>query len=173
MRKSYAILILMAAGVFMVAQAFAGGMEKATMKHGSLFRAAEIVGSNAEDRHGNYLGKVEDLVFGADGNITYLILASGGFLGVGGRLIPVPWSSADVNVSESVSFASVSDVVRIDVSQEDLANAPSFGRDEWDNFAKSDFKQKVHAYYEEKHSGKQMMEKSMPPSTEMGTEYFY
>jgi sporulation protein YlmC with PRC-barrel domain len=52
----------------------------------------------------------------------------------------------------------------VNISEEKLANAPSFKKDEWTKFANSEFKQTVHAYYEEKHPGNEMMEESMPES---------
>jgi sporulation protein YlmC with PRC-barrel domain len=164
MKKISAVFVIMAAGVFLAAQAFAGGMGKASMGQSGLYRADNILGAKVEDKQGAYLGKVDDLVFGEDGHINYLILAEGGFLGMGGRLIPIPWSGVD-EVGRTVSLMSVDRVVHLDVSKERLATAPSFGRDEWNQFAKADFKQKVHAYYEEENTGtKMMMKESLPAS---------
>jgi hypothetical protein len=165
MKKSFGAFVVLIAGVFLAAQALAGGMGKSSMEQSGFYRADNILGAKVENKQGMYLGKVEDLVFGEDGHINYLILAEGGFLGMGGRLIPIPWSGADVG--KTVSLVSVDRVVYVDVTKERLATAPSFGRDEWNQFAKADFKQKVHAYYEEENPGtKMMMKESMPGSTQ-------
>ena len=165
MRKSFAAFtfVVVIAGVFLASQALAGGMGKSSMDQSGFYRADNIIGAKVENNQGIYLGKVEDLVFGEDGHINYLILAEGGFLGMGGRLIPIPWSGADVG--KTVSLMSVDRVVYVDVTKERLATAPSFGRDEWNRFAMSDFKQKVHAYYEENAGSQMMMKESMPGST--------
>jgi sporulation protein YlmC with PRC-barrel domain len=43
--------------------------------------------------------------------------------------------------------------VEVNISEEALANAPSFSPNDWAKFANSQFKQTVHAYYEQAHPG--------------------
>jgi hypothetical protein len=143
MKTARVILAWMTMSLFLVGSGFAGGMEhKATMGSGDsgFHRATKIVGMIAQDSQRRYLGRVDDLVFGEDGNILYVVVARGEVLGMGGRLIPIPWSAATVDPDRE-------GIVSFNVSQDRLANAPSFFKGEWDNFASSEFKEKIHAYY--------------------------
>ena len=54
-------------------------------------RATQIIGMEAENRAGEALGEVEDLVIDRDsGRVAYAALARGGFLGVGGKRFAYP-----------------------------------------------------------------------------------
>jgi sporulation protein YlmC with PRC-barrel domain len=60
-------------------------------------RASRVLGSKVVDGEGRGIGEVEDLVIDvAGGRVAYLVLAVGGFLGVGDRLVAYPMPSKDV-----------------------------------------------------------------------------
>ena len=77
--------------------------------------SADLHGMNGED-----LGSVEDLVMGKDGQMSYLIVGHGGFLGVGEKQIAVPFESAKISQDN--------DVVFINATEESLEKAPAFDR---------------------------------------------
>ncbi len=56
-------------------------------------RVSDILKTTVENRHGEKLGTVQDLMVGADGCLKYAILSHGGFLGIGDVLIPVPFDA--------------------------------------------------------------------------------
>ena len=58
-----------------------------------LVSAEDIRGKAVLDRDGDKLGVVDKLIFDErTGHIAYVILSSGGFLGLGQSYHPIPWS---------------------------------------------------------------------------------
>src|ERR1043165_641061 len=85
-------------------------------------RVSQLIGMTVEDRGGWKLGKLWDLA--ADprtGRLPYAIVASGGFLGVGRKLRPVP--------ARFVSAATAKrDTLELTFSKEYWENAPQIRR---------------------------------------------
>lgn len=44
------------------------------------------------------LGDVEDVILGAEGGINYVLVSRGGFLGMGGDLVPVRWQDLRITI---------------------------------------------------------------------------
>ena len=74
-------------------------------------KSSDILDKKVMSKDGKELGKAEDLIIGEDGKIEYVILSSGGLLGIGGEKVAVPWDKikstpnvdqlrAEVNQSE-------------------------------------------------------------------------
>jgi sporulation protein YlmC with PRC-barrel domain len=116
-------------------------------------RASEIKGLNVQNQQGEDLGQVDDLVFDNQGKISYLILSTGGVMGVGGNLVPVPWKEDKITIQE--------DNVILSMDKQRLDQAPSFSSGEWDQMSQQEFQQKVHGYYERD------MQEGMTPGTHM------
>jgi hypothetical protein len=57
------------------------------------YRASKIIGSNVVNDANEGIGKVDDLIVSADGKAPFAVLAVGGFLGLGNRLVVVPYAS--------------------------------------------------------------------------------
>lgn len=58
-------------------------------------RGAALIGSDVVDNTGKEVGKVADLAVSQNGELTGVLISSGGFLGVGDRLVALPWTSFD------------------------------------------------------------------------------
>ena len=56
-------------------------------------RVSKILGKKVISQKGEDLGKIEDLVLSKETCLDYIILAPGGLLGTGDRLIPIPWKA--------------------------------------------------------------------------------
>jgi sporulation protein YlmC with PRC-barrel domain len=54
-------------------------------------KASDILDKKIVSATGEELGTAEDLVIGRDGKIEYVILSMGGFLGIGGERVVLPW----------------------------------------------------------------------------------
>jgi sporulation protein YlmC with PRC-barrel domain len=92
------------------------------------FMVEEIMGSKVVNLKGETLGKIEDLVVDIDtGRIVYAVLKSGGFLGVGDKLFPVPWKSLAALPSEGIFF--------LNQSKEQMGKAPAFDKNNLPNMA--------------------------------------
>lgn len=89
---------------------------------------ALILGSRVNDtpvfnQAGERIGHVDDLsIEKANGRVVYAIMSFGGFLGIGEKFHPIPWSLLDYN-PERLGY-----VVPLDKAA--LEAAPNYGRDE-------------------------------------------
>ncbi len=59
-------------------------------------RAQEIMGADVRNMDNKALGSVSDILLNKQGEIAYVLVSRGGFLGIGGELVPVPWSMVKV-----------------------------------------------------------------------------
>ena len=70
--------------------------ERVADAHHPFILASRVVGTAVYDRSGEKLGHVDDLTIEKLGGRTlYAIMSFGGFLGIGERFHPVPWSLLD------------------------------------------------------------------------------
>ena len=64
--------------------------------HTSAIRASKVIGTSVYNGSGEKIGKVEDVVLNkTDNSIMFAVVGFGGFLGIGEKYHPVPWSSLD------------------------------------------------------------------------------
>jgi sporulation protein YlmC with PRC-barrel domain len=86
--------------------------------HGD-FRASKLVGSNVYNQSGQTIGSVDDVLIGQDGKVSQAVVSVGGFLGIGGKLVAVPFgdfkfvesrksTAADTNVAPTAAVAGAS-----------------------------------------------------------------
>jgi sporulation protein YlmC with PRC-barrel domain len=73
------------------------------------------------------------------GKIAYAVLSSGGVLGIGEKLRAVPWRALTLD-AENECFI-------LDVSKEELEQAPGFDKDNWPSMADDSWAREVHTYY--------------------------
>jgi sporulation protein YlmC with PRC-barrel domain len=106
-----------------------------------LNRASDFIGKNAKNQLGENIGKVDDIIFNSSGNISYLILSRGGFLGFGAELIPVPWHTENIDIQRGALI--------MNIDRQKLDEAPTFSRREWENIEDQAFQERVHGYFDE------------------------
>ena len=64
-------------------------------------RATKVIGTSVKDAGGDRIGKVEDIVLDKlSSNIMFVIVGFGGFLGIGEKYHPIPWSSLEYDERE-------------------------------------------------------------------------
>ncbi len=69
----------------------------------NLHRASRVVGSPVTNVQGEKLGTVYDLVLTPElSDISYAVVSSGGFLGVGRQLHAIPWSSVQTGIDGGI-----------------------------------------------------------------------
>ena len=57
-------------------------------------RAKQVIGTTVRDAAGEKIGKIEDIVLDKlSNNIVFAIVGFGGFLGMGEKYHPIPWSA--------------------------------------------------------------------------------
>jgi hypothetical protein len=57
------------------------------------YRASKVVGSSVLNDANETIGKIDDLLVSPDGKAPFVVLSIGGFLGMGARLVVVPYDS--------------------------------------------------------------------------------
>jgi hypothetical protein len=57
------------------------------------YRASKVIGSTVVNDANESIGAVDDLLVSPDGTATYAVLSVGGFLGMGTKLVVVPYGS--------------------------------------------------------------------------------
>jgi len=63
----------------------------ATLKLENGARASKIIGAAVQNEQNQRVGTVDDLIVAPDDKVTMAIVSVGGFLGVGDKLVAVPW----------------------------------------------------------------------------------
>lgn len=101
--------------------------EKTVMEQAD--RVSKILGKKVISQKGEDLGKIEDIVLSKDACLDYIVLAPGGLLGTGDRLIPIPW--------KAVKTGAQADTIIVDMDKGQLEKAPNFESKKWPNFTDS------------------------------------
>jgi PRC-barrel domain len=57
------------------------------------YRASKVIGSSVVNDANETIGKIDDLLISSDGKQPYAVLSVGGFLGMGTRLVVVPYDT--------------------------------------------------------------------------------
>jgi sporulation protein YlmC with PRC-barrel domain len=105
----------------------------------SLISAGRVQGTNVYNASGEHLGHVEDLMLHkVTGKVAYALMAFGGFLGIGEKYHPLPWSMLKYDVGQEGY------VVPLDRKQ--LEGAPAYERDDFD-YDDAEWRDRVHTYY--------------------------
>lgn len=55
------------------------------------YRASKVLGSSVVNEAGDTVGKIDEIVVGPDGKAPFVVLSVGGFLGVGNKLVALPY----------------------------------------------------------------------------------
>lgn len=101
--------------------------------------ASELIGADLHNNAGEDLGSVDDLIVAEKGKMSYLIVNTGGFIGIGEKQIAVPFDAA--KISED------GDTVYINATDESLEKAPSFDRDDRGWLSDADWQTKNNKFY--------------------------
>lgn len=100
---------------------------------------SKIMNYEVHNKKADRLGRVEDIMIDLKaGRIAYAVLSVGGFLGVGDRRFPVPWSA--LQLRSDGGFI-------LDVDKEMFMNAPGFTED-WEKSTNREWMAKVYQYYD-------------------------
>lgn len=102
--------------------------------------SSSIVGTGIRNSKGEDLGDVKDIMIDLQsGNISYLVVAFGGFLGMGDKYFAIPWDAFKVDER--------SEKLLLDVDKDKLENAPGFDKDNWPSQPQREFLERVHSHY--------------------------
>jgi sporulation protein YlmC with PRC-barrel domain len=120
-------------------------MEASARMAGSfILRASDLKGENVETPSGEKLGDVKEVVIDpSNGRVNYVALSVGGFLGVGDRLVAVPWTALKVMRDDDDTK------VTLATTKEKLEKAPEFhaGEARWAEMSDPVWIGRVYTYY--------------------------
>jgi sporulation protein YlmC with PRC-barrel domain len=86
--------------------------------------ASTLTGDPIKNVQGEKLGTVEEIMIDLEsGRVVYLVMASGGVLGMGEAYFAVPWDMVEVDTEDHA--------VIVDIDKETIENAPGFDKDNW------------------------------------------
>jgi sporulation protein YlmC with PRC-barrel domain len=109
-------------------------------------RLSRLIGAEVQNGKGESIGKINDLVTAEDGRINYLVIARGGMMGLGEKLVPVPVAEVSARLASDGKCI-------IDMDKTVFENAPSFAGNEWPDLTSGNWKEEARGYFggQEKH----------------------
>lgn len=78
----------------------------------------ELLGKSVVNQKGESLGTVTDVVLDREGQVAGVVLASGGFLGIGAKPVGVAWNDLTAAMNR--------DAITVDLTAKQIAEAPEF-----------------------------------------------
>jgi sporulation protein YlmC with PRC-barrel domain len=103
--------------------------------------ADTLQGDSVYNEADEKLGEVTDIMIDVPtGRVAYAVMSVGGLFGVGDKLFAIPWQALTLD-TENKCF-------RMNVSKEELKNAPGFDKDHWPTMADQTWAEQVHDYYD-------------------------
>jgi hypothetical protein len=81
------------------------------------FRTSKLIGAGVTNDQQETIGKIDDLLVGRSDKVLYAVISVGGFLGVGSKLVAVPYDSLQIGKSSMVLPGG---------TKEQLKNLPEF-----------------------------------------------
>ena len=107
---------------------------------GSLIPAEQVIGTDVYNMNGEHLGTVEDIMIDKiSGKAIYAVMAFGGFLGLGEKQHPLPWSS--------LTYDKDKDGFVVNLDKRMLEQAPTLDPDDGDFVWTPDYGRSVDKYY--------------------------
>ncbi len=107
-----------------------------------LITASRVTGTAVFNGDGERIGHVEDLsIDKLTGEVRYALLSFGGFLGLGERIHPLPWSV--------LTYDTVREGYSLPLDTAQLKAAPSYTKDELEGFGGGDmlYREGLFSYY--------------------------
>jgi sporulation protein YlmC with PRC-barrel domain len=102
--------------------------------------AATLDGDRVMSSDGHDVGKLKDIMLDIrSGRIAYAVLSTGGFLGIGDKLLAIPWSALTLDTDNKCFVLSL--------TAERVKNAPGFDKGHWPSMADATWATSIHQYY--------------------------
>lgn len=103
----------------------------------------EVIGVSVKNNKKDDLGKIEEIVLDKNaGEVRYLVLSFGGFLGVGDKLFAIPWDAVHYDDNQDAF------ILRVNIDKEKLKQAPGFEKNNPPNYADQKWGKSIFHYYE-------------------------
>jgi PRC-barrel domain len=109
----------------------------------SSIRLDQVTGADVRNRRDQDLGDIEDVVLNKQGQIEYVLISRGGFLGIGDELVPVRWSDLSVTPSP------YRDTFVLNVPENAFSNAPTVSEFEMNQVGSAEWSQEVDQFWKQ------------------------
>jgi hypothetical protein len=103
MRLHHLVASATALSLLAAAPAFAQGAPQSiniakldVVQKASGYRATKVIGTTVVNDANDTVGKVDDVILSADGKQAFVVLSVGGFLGVGNKLVAMPYEALHI-----------------------------------------------------------------------------
>ena len=107
---------------------------------GALIAADRVEGTAVYNRGGDHLGSIKTVMIDKPtGKVAYAVMSFGGFLGIGEKYHPLPWSMLTYHRGQGGYV--------VDLDKGQLEGAPSYDAAETPNYDDQAWGRKVHDYY--------------------------
>jgi len=108
-----------------------------------LILSSRVEGTSVYSKNGDAIGHIDDLsIERTSGKVVYAIMSFGGFLGIGEKFHPIPWSLLDFDPARG-GYA-------VPLDKAELKDAPHYGREELVALggpSHEDYSQLIYGYY--------------------------
>ncbi len=102
--------------------------------------ASTLEGDKVMSSDDKDVGKIKEIMLDVyTGRIAYAVMSSGGFLGIGDKLLAIPWSALTLDTDRKCFLLSV--------GADTVKNAPGFDKDHWPVMADVAWASELHDYY--------------------------
>src|SRR3954451_16431854 len=92
------------------------------LKPHTLVASDRVEGTPVRRPNGQKIGSIQRLMIDKlSGNVAYAVLSFGGFLGIGHKHLPIPWTR--------LKYDRTLGAYHVDITDEELRRAPSFAAD--------------------------------------------
>lgn len=119
------------------------GMYRKTRSTGpgpALMGADTLIGDSVVNAEDENLGEIKEIMLDTlSGQVAYVVLAFGGFLGLGEKLFAVPWQALHLDTENKRMV--------LNVDKERLKEAPGFTKDAWPDMSDLAWANGVHEFY--------------------------
>ena len=103
--------------------------------------ASSMIGDKVRNHEGETLGTLHEIMLDVQSSrIAYGVLESGSFLGMGGKLLAIPFEAFTIDERDHTLVLDV-------INKEVIKNAEGFDKDNWPDFASQEWAQRTHSYY--------------------------
>ena len=111
-----------------------------TTKPHALIASDRVEGTAVRRPNGDKIGTIQRVMIDkVSGSVAYAVLSFGGFLGMGEKHLPIPWSR--------LKFDTIMQSYQVDVSDDELAKAPSYAADKDFDWGDRSEEARLHDYY--------------------------
>jgi sporulation protein YlmC with PRC-barrel domain len=117
-------------------------VERPDGAHEELIIASRVEKTPVINSYGDKIGHIEDLSIEREsGRVRYALMSFGGFLGMGDKLHPLPWSVLKYDQDRRGYV--------VPLTKEELSDAPSYSAEELTDYGGRDieFRDDLYAYY--------------------------